>query len=151
VTGRQAAVAGVERTAGPTIATVPVRVLVDENVNVKDLLSQVQAQTTTMTEFEQTGLQRIRRISRDLDLASQFQTLVVIQPPQQSKKESLIFEHHMQNELDEGSDESAFALEIICHLEDNGLRININFDSAVLEIDWTAAGAHPKAGMCATK
>ena len=49
VTGRQVPVPCVERIAGPTIATVPVRVRWSWETDIQDLLQQVQAQAISMT------------------------------------------------------------------------------------------------------
>lgn len=80
VTGRHAPVANIERIAGPTIATVPVRVTLDWDSSVNNLLDTVQRQAIDMIPFEQTGLHRIRRISDEAEIACNFQTLLVIQP-----------------------------------------------------------------------
>jgi hypothetical protein len=80
VTGRQASVAGIERIAGPTIATVPIRVPVDKETSVMQLLHQVQAQAVEMIAFEQTGLQRIRQVSDEAEQCCNFQTVVVVRP-----------------------------------------------------------------------
>ena len=79
-TGRQAAVSGIESIRGPVIATVPVRLRLNDSVTVEDFLQGVQAQAVEMTAFEQLGLQRIQRISPDAKRASQFQSLLVVQP-----------------------------------------------------------------------
>ncbi|RFU81918.1 amp-dependent synthetase ligase [Trichoderma arundinaceum] len=80
VSGRQAPIPGIERIAGPTIATIPVRVKFDWTLTVKALLQQVQQQATELSAFEQFGLQRIQRVHEDNEDASQFQTLLVVQP-----------------------------------------------------------------------
>lgn len=95
VTGRQAAVPGVDKMTGPTMATVPVRIRLDkETTSVDEMLQRVQAQTIEMTQFEQVGLQKIRRISAETERGSQFQTLLVIQRIGQYRdgQHSLLFE-----------------------------------------------------------
>ncbi|RDA88619.1 hypothetical protein CP532_5896 [Ophiocordyceps camponoti-leonardi (nom. inval.)] len=80
VTGRQAPVDGIEHMAGPAIATVPMRVRLDWGDSVYKLLEAVQRQSTDMIPFEQTGLQRIRRMSEEAALACSFGSLMVVQP-----------------------------------------------------------------------
>ncbi|KAJ0344785.1 hypothetical protein COL154_013990, partial [Colletotrichum chrysophilum] len=82
VWGRNASVAGVEDMVGPTIATVPVLVRIEPGQAVSAYLSGVQDLATTMMPYEQTGLQRISRVSTEAQQACQFQTLLVVQPPQ---------------------------------------------------------------------
>lgn len=80
VNGRNAPVSGIHQIVGPTIATVPIRVRLDREKKIKDLLASVQDQATEMIPFEQTGLQHIRQLGTDAQAACDFQNLLVIQP-----------------------------------------------------------------------
>ncbi|PFH58188.1 hypothetical protein XA68_14045 [Ophiocordyceps unilateralis] len=80
VTGRQAPVDGIELMAGPAIATVPMRVTLDWEGSVHQLLDSVQRQSTDMIPYEQTGLQRIRRMGDEAAMACAFRSLMVVQP-----------------------------------------------------------------------
>ncbi|KAF2463979.1 acetyl-CoA synthetase-like protein, partial [Lindgomyces ingoldianus] len=80
VTGRQAAVAGVERMVGPAICTVPVRVKFCRTQRVTGFLEEIQAQAVEMIPFEQMGLQNIARLSPDAREACEFATIMVVQP-----------------------------------------------------------------------
>ena len=136
-TGRQAALSGVDQMLGPTIATVPVRVVLGREKSVEELQQQVQAQATEMTAFEQTGLQQIRRVSAESQQACGFQTLLVIQPPAASSdKQSELFirERHRTDENDHHGrfEFYTYALTIECKLEENGLRLRLGFDSNVV-------------------
>jgi amino acid adenylation domain-containing protein len=145
VTGRQAAVPGVERMVGPTIATVPVRVPLGGQKSVVDLLRQVQEQAVITTPFEQVGLQQIRRIDEDVRLASEFQTLLVLQPKEHGLEghESELFKTKasgVQNGDGQGEDEASslgvfnmYAIMLVCRLEARGLLMNIGFDPAMVD------------------
>ncbi|CAK1357927.1 unnamed protein product [Cercospora beticola] len=78
VTGRQAPVSGIESCAGPTLATVPVRISLDYDSSLKQSLEQIQRQATDMFSFEQAGLQRVRTMSAEAEEACNFQSLMVI-------------------------------------------------------------------------
>ena len=137
VTGRQAAVPGVERMIGPTIVTVPVRVVLDWAASVKDLLQQIQSQVLEMTKFEQTGLQRIRRISADVERSSQFQTLLMIQPREQedhvSDYKRCLRSVETDTDVTGGLDIfNTYAIMVVCQLEASGLDMQVSFDSNVL-------------------
>ncbi|EQL01471.1 non-ribosomal peptide synthetase [Ophiocordyceps sinensis CO18] len=80
VSGRSAPVAGLDRMAAPTIATVPVRVRMRGDQTVADYLDTAQRQATEMIPFEQTGLQRIAKLCSAGQKACMFQTLLVVQP-----------------------------------------------------------------------
>lgn len=87
VTGRQGAVHGVESIAGPAIATVPVRVrLQDDEATsspaVGQFLERIQSQAAQMVRYEQFGLQHIAKLGPDARDACAFSSLLVIQPVQ---------------------------------------------------------------------
>ena len=135
VTGRQAAVMNVGRMAGPTIATVPIRVSVDRENSVEQLLQQIQRQAVEMTAFEQMGLHRIRRVSPEAERGSQFQTLLVVQPAEEdSEVENELFRSTRTNVDDAGalSAFNTYAIMLECQLKEQGLQLNISFDSAVV-------------------
>jgi amino acid adenylation domain-containing protein len=83
LSGRQAPVAGVADMTGPTVATVPVRVRLDKQQPVADLLHHVQQQATEMVAYEQFGLRNIANTSPDAKDACDFSSLFVIQPVEQ--------------------------------------------------------------------
>ncbi|KAL9477702.1 hypothetical protein ACSS6W_007543 [Trichoderma asperelloides] len=95
VSGRQAPVSGIYRIAGPTIATIPIRTKFCWDSTVETLLQQVQQHAIELSTHEQFGLQRIQRAQEGNEEASQFQTLLVIQPATQgtSQKDDGLFSH----------------------------------------------------------
>jgi amino acid adenylation domain-containing protein len=138
VTGRQAPVAGIERIAGPTIATVPLRVPVDKEISVTQLLHQVQAQAVEMIAFEQTGLQRIRQFSDEAELCCSFQTVVVVRPQQehQQAQSTLLGACSFTGGLDDKDDHDAFntyALMFDCELRKTGLHIRMSHDTTIID------------------
>ncbi len=88
VSGRNAPVDGIDEMVGPTIATVPVRIKLGRNQKVAEYLEAVQRQATEMIPFEQTGLHRIAKIP-DCRQACDFQTLLVVQPQDDSSSDML--------------------------------------------------------------
>ncbi|OJZ79488.1 hypothetical protein ASPFODRAFT_213295, partial [Aspergillus luchuensis CBS 106.47] len=140
VTGRQEAVPGVERMAGPTIATVPVRITWSWCDDMQALLQQVQAQASSMTAYEQMGLQRIRRINADAEQGCQFQTLLVIQPPAQERKTNRTnilpeVERPKNRNIEENRQLNAFnsyAVMAECSLGADGIDVRVSYDSQVM-------------------
>jgi amino acid adenylation domain-containing protein/non-ribosomal peptide synthase protein (TIGR01720 family) len=139
VSGRQAAVPGIDRMIGPTIATVPVRVTINpEEMTVEELLHQIQTQAVEMTAFEQSGLQRIRRISPEAQRGCEFQTLLVVHPAEEEEKAS----HWFMSRRDENGEDDTnvtehdtYALTIECGLEQQGLRLRIAYDANILTVE----------------
>ncbi|KAM4055831.1 AMP-binding enzyme [Hirsutella rhossiliensis] len=139
VTGRQAAIPGIERMAGPAIATVPLRVALDWEDSVGRLLGAVQRQAVEMIPHEQTGLQRIRRVSEAAAVACGFQSLLVIQPGSGDGGDSATparpflteprgDDHHAA----QWQDFSTYAIVVECQLEADEVRVRIGFDSSVV-------------------
>ncbi|EGP85178.1 uncharacterized protein MYCGRDRAFT_110642 [Zymoseptoria tritici IPO323] len=133
--GRDAGVPGVEHMAGPTAATIPVRIVVHRGEEtVQELLTRTQEQRLTMQQFEQFGLPQIRRVSPEADLACNFQTLMVVHPVETCEPCPLF-----QDVLDEGRGAalndaaSTYALMLAFQLQPTGVHITINFDPAVLD------------------
>jgi amino acid adenylation domain-containing protein/non-ribosomal peptide synthase protein (TIGR01720 family) len=78
VTGRSAPLDGVLSLVGPTLATVPFRVPLNWNESVKALLDRVQMQSFAMLEYEQYGLQNIKKSAPSAAAACDFQSLLVV-------------------------------------------------------------------------
>lgn len=65
--------------AGPTLATIPVRVGVGRERLVTELLAEVQADAATMLAYEQEGMQNIRRFNMEALATLDSQSLLVVQ------------------------------------------------------------------------
>lgn len=139
VSGRQVAVPGVEHMAGPTIATVPVRVSLDRNLNLEDVFGQVQDNSARMIPFEQTGLQNIQRVSPEAQEACRFQTLLVVQPPvnrHDGANDSTVFAALNQDaasDMDGLDAFSTYAIALICEPNGDDLRLVLSSDSRVVK------------------
>jgi non-ribosomal peptide synthetase component F len=135
VSGRQAGVFGIQEIIGPTIATVPICVKLDWDQTIWQLLETTQRQAADMISFEQTGLQNIRHVSEEAALACQFQTLLVVEPVQTPGAEQRLFVQS-QKSVEETpttiTNFSTYALSIVCQLEDQGMDLQVHFDSATL-------------------
>lgn len=139
VSGRQAAVAGVDQMTGPTIATIPVRVALGahRNSSVADFLAAVQDQAIAATDYEQLGLQTIRKMSPAADRACQFQTLLVVQPKEEDEMlEESVF--YRAGEIMDLTDKESFAelssnaLVMECHFTSNSLKMQLSHDSKAI-------------------
>lgn len=135
LTGRNAAVPGVESMVGPAIATVPLRVrLNNRSKTVAEFLLSIQEQAVKMIDFEQTGLSQIGRVSAEAKAACQFQTLLVVQPIEETQIGSDLFlpddpDSDAQGLLDSFD---TYAVNVVCDLEQNGLHLQITYDDNVI-------------------
>lgn len=132
VSGRQAPVPGIEDVAGPTIATVPLRILVRGTVD--ELLHQVQGQAMEMIPFEQYGLQYIRQINQDAKYACDFQTLLLVHPSvEDSTIESPVFEDGLNDQETGSGSENTYAMMLTCQTSESKLDMQLSFDSTVVK------------------
>jgi amino acid adenylation domain-containing protein len=143
-TGRQAPVANIENMIAPTIAALPLRVKLEPNVTVKELLLQLHQQAIDMIPHEQSELSDILRASEDAALGSHFNSLLVIQHhgqdidfviPGGPFASADLRQPREKDARDEGlNDFNPHAVMIMCQLRKNGdLTIELNFDSRVLD------------------
>ncbi|KAF1935157.1 acetyl-CoA synthetase-like protein [Clathrospora elynae] len=115
----------------PLITTVPVRVYVRGDQAVSTFLKGVQQQSTEMIAYEQTGLQKIAKMSKGARHACGFQTLLVVQPagePPQS--DQTLGEWRGRSEL---QDFTTYGLMLQCTLAAEGVNITVSFDPRVVE------------------
>ncbi|KAH8690320.1 putative nonribosomal peptide synthase [Talaromyces proteolyticus] len=132
ITGRKASIQGLDRVAGPTIATVPIRVNIQKNLNAFEFLGVIQSQEIEMIPHEQTGLSTIRRISSETENACAFQTLLVVQSPEAKLQESGLFvSPSEQRDMTRYYNFTSYALSIICTPEGSNLMVEFCYDSAV--------------------
>ena len=92
VSGRQAAVDGLQDMPGPVIATVPIHVAIDREKPISVLLQNIQNQSSDMTTYEQFGLQNISKLGAEEREACNFTSLMVTQPKQfvDEQKDSVV-------------------------------------------------------------
>ncbi|KAF2966542.1 hypothetical protein GQX73_g7025 [Xylaria multiplex] len=134
--GRSAAVDGIAEISGPTIATVPVRVLLDSKKTVEDSLLELQEQIVAMIPFLQFGLHNIRRINEDTAKACGFQSQLVVQPPSITLGMDLGGLAKAQQEISQDYKEFAsYSFVMLCHMEEgsNNLLISVIYDSNILQ------------------
>lgn len=88
VSGRNAAVTALAEMPGPMIATVPIRIVLDQNQRVSQFLQGIQSQASDMTAYEQFGLQHISKLSQEAQEACDFTSLLVVQHAQKAHNAS---------------------------------------------------------------
>ena len=138
VTGRQGPLQGLDQIIAPLINAVPVRVKLDPGQDVESFLNAIQQQSIDMIAYEQTKLLDIRRINADTDRGSRFNTLLVVQPANPGGNNQPINGPFDQSKIGSANDKlddyNPNAVMILCQLtEDNGLSMEISFDSNVVD------------------
>ncbi|KAJ5307881.1 nonribosomal peptide synthase [Penicillium atrosanguineum] len=129
--GRNAPLVGIEMMAGPTFATVPVRVKWESSDRAAHYLNAVQQQATGMIAYEQIGLHKLAQVSPAARQACMFQTLLVVQPPGASEASDVF--GRWRSELDRGSRFDSYGLMLVVQLSEDEARISASFDSRMID------------------
>ncbi|KAL9588991.1 MAG: hypothetical protein Q9203_002206, partial [Teloschistes exilis] len=130
VSGRNAAVTGIDEMTGPTIATVPVRIRLKPDTTVDECLRAVQAESVAMIPFEQTGLQHIAHAGRDSQTACRFQNLLVVQPPQEETAICPLFQREISGEKNFNS----YGLTMLCYPHSDRMELEVRTDPEMLNV-----------------
>ncbi|KAI9042398.1 uncharacterized protein KD926_005476 [Aspergillus affinis] len=132
VNGRSAPVPGIEDIAGPTFATVPMRLHVRPGDTVDTLLTSLQQRSASMIPFQQIGLQYIRQLGPEPATACSFQCQLVIQSSGSSEQDGYTMAH-VRSEHEDYSAFASVAFFMVCHLANNGdVAVIVNFDERVV-------------------
>ncbi|KAF5708854.1 enniatin synthase [Fusarium globosum] len=130
--GRNAPVDRVEAIVGPTFATIPLRVDLSRSQKVSDYLNTIHQHSADVVNFEQSGLQRIAKMSPGCQNACMFQSLLVIQQDRSGSTghdEGLgvwktLSQHRWLN---------TYALMLEIRIGEKGIHISASFDQRVVE------------------
>ncbi|PLB52030.1 acetyl-CoA synthetase-like protein [Aspergillus steynii IBT 23096] len=135
VNGRNASVPGLDKLAAPTIATMPLRVILRNEDSVHETLLRMQQHAAELIPYEHTGLRWIKTCSYEAASACQFQSLLVVQ--QHARKESSpgLF-HHPMGDFPAQSNFSTHPLTVICDLAPEGVSVAIFYDSGLVSSEF---------------
>ncbi|KAF2404842.1 peptide synthetase [Trichodelitschia bisporula] len=140
-TGRSVPVKGADQIEGPMITTVPVRITIDRAAQIPEFLQRIHDQSIARIQHEHVGLQNIRRVSTDAQIACEVKTGLVIQPFEAvSEGEELLPGFKILGEADparEALEFNSYALMLVCALRSDGFQLYASFDSNVIEVAQT--------------
>ena len=132
VLGRTAPLPGIEKIAGPTASTVPVRTMVNPDLSVLEFLREVQNHAAEMMPYESFGIQRIQRLSQGARAACRFQNLLVVQP-EPADTSNLVCPVKVEaagDVLDNVRD--TYAMGVECSLGEQSIECNTAYDSKII-------------------
>jgi amino acid adenylation domain-containing protein/non-ribosomal peptide synthase protein (TIGR01720 family) len=87
--GRDIPVQNITDIIGPTFTTVPTRIQVERSSSVLQFLNEIQKNATDVIPFQHAGLQRIKRLDSDTEIACDFQNLLVVQTAEEAIESSM--------------------------------------------------------------
>lgn len=130
--GRHAPLSGITTMTGPTIATVPIRMSIDDNKIIAEFLHDVQQQATEMIQYEQVGLQNIRRFGSDLDKTCSFRNLLIVQPANPMDT----YDNKLFNDQLEDRDTATmftYPLTMQCEMANDNVKLIAQFDERFID------------------
>lgn len=133
MSGRTGSATNLNGIVGPTITTVPVRILLDPSKSVPDVLREIQSQGLDAIPFEHLGLSNIRRINANVRSKCDFQNLLIIQPRECSKIDESFMGSRQRNVIDMQQPFDTYALTMECQLNSVGLTATAIFDPQVID------------------
>ena len=131
LSGRTGSVTGVDRIVGPTVTTVPIRIVLDPCISVADFLQGIQNQALDMAPFEHRGLANIGQINTKAMLAC-LGSLLVIQPKPETDMDENIM-HRQQHESVHVGTFDTYPLTMECVLNDKSLTAKAIYDPEVID------------------
>ncbi|KAF4996410.1 hypothetical protein FDECE_12446 [Fusarium decemcellulare] len=132
--GRTIPLPGAELIEGPILATVPVRVRLDRTASVQEFLRSIQEQGVVRAAHEHLGIQHIRRLSDDAQIACEVTMGLVVQPqdpPAETENDELPSFRGGDAAL-EALHFNSYPLMLAVSLQQNGFRLLASFDSQLL-------------------
>ncbi|KAJ5668857.1 hypothetical protein N7462_009927 [Penicillium macrosclerotiorum] len=133
--GRTLRIPGVEQIEGPMIATVPVRIRIDRSAPTQEFLQSLQEQGIVRAAHEHLGMQNIRRVSADAQLACEVKMGLVIQPRQADAsyfQEDELPPFRVEDAAHEALRFNSYPLMLACSLQRGGFEVTASFDSNLI-------------------
>jgi amino acid adenylation domain-containing protein/thioester reductase-like protein len=139
VSGRQAPVHDLSDMAGPCVATVPVRILINRDQSVADFVSSVQTQASKMIAYEQFGIPNISKLTPEAQAACDFTSLLVIQPVQKMAEiddhgNAILVPFEMDEDIVQSSLEAYFTYPLVVQtlVSDDFFDFSLTYDTSML-------------------
>ncbi|OCL10211.1 nonribosomal peptide synthase-like protein [Glonium stellatum] len=127
--GREAPVPGIEEILGPTIATLPIRMVIDRQKTVMEFLSEVQKQSAETLPYQFAGLQHIKKLSSDTAMACEFQNLLAINHASDGDENGL---WNLQSTGTIGTNFFTYSLMASCTISRTEVEIEVHYDQNVI-------------------
>lgn len=134
-TGRTLPIPGVEQIEGPILATVPVRVRIDRTASIQEFLQYIQEHGVARSAHEHLGIQNIRRLSADAQIACEVKMGLVIQPREDDEPSSSgddLPSFRAGDAALEALHFNSYPVMLACSLQQGGFRVVASFDSRLL-------------------
>ena len=125
VSGRDTSLDGITTIIGPTIATVPLRLRINPEMDIATMLREIQEHTGAMIRHQHFGLHSISRIDEHTRLACDFKNLLIIYPPASGDLKPLGLNFKFQ----ENEDFQTQPLTILCREQNDCIEVTARYKS----------------------
>jgi amino acid adenylation domain-containing protein/non-ribosomal peptide synthase protein (TIGR01720 family) len=129
LTGRDAPLSGIASMIGPTIAAVPMRIQIERELSVQELLVDIQKQAAGVLPYQFAGLQHIKTLSPDATVACGFQTMLAITHAGEDVNQSI---WNLLSSESAGSSFHTYPLTISTTISDTRLDIDAHYDPVLI-------------------
>ncbi|KAI9709501.1 MAG: NRPS [Bogoriella megaspora] len=129
VTGRDAPVPGIVDMMGPTLATIPRRLRIDRSLSVREYLEDVQRTSSEVLPYQQAGLQHIKKLSLDAEIACGFQNLIAISQGDTDFDESFWGPRNLEGV---GNNFFTYPLTLSISIKDTTVELEAHYDQSLL-------------------
>ncbi|KAF4455702.1 nonribosomal peptide synthase [Fusarium austroafricanum] len=134
LSGRNAAVDGIENIAGPTSCTVPLRVRIDQGQDISSWLRSVQQSYVDAATYGQIGMNSISLVNKDAEVARHIRSLLIVQAPAPKAVSGLERIGCRKIETDaKGFLSYALVVECTPSMESDGMEVMVSYDANVLD------------------
>ncbi|PWY82054.1 acetyl-CoA synthetase-like protein [Aspergillus heteromorphus CBS 117.55] len=134
LSGRNLPLQGIESVRGPTIATVPARIRVQDDWTIEKFLQHVQDSATAMIPFEHIGLQNIKCLGESANSVCDMQSLLILQFPELDPQGSDEHDQPIMSQVSGTSSDGFYtnALNIECVIRQSGADVTVSYDENVI-------------------
>ena len=129
LTGRDAPVPGIDDMVGPTLATIPRRILVNRQLSVQEYLQEVQGQSVAAITYQHAGIQHIKRLGPEAAVACEFQNLITVN---HQGDDSLGGLFRMQGSGTEDTNFYTYPLMVTFDAGDANVAIHADYDQSII-------------------
>ncbi|CAG8890979.1 unnamed protein product [Penicillium egyptiacum] len=130
-TGRRATMPGVDLMSGPTIATFPLQVLVQDDQSIVEAWRQLHHRRGEMVQHEQFGLNQMRKLSPEAAALCKFQSLIVLQPKRRDDY-SLFSEVTQTQDLENHATFGTYPITLVVEPAGNAVSVQAVYDHHII-------------------
>ncbi|KAL1965991.1 hypothetical protein VTN77DRAFT_4931 [Rasamsonia byssochlamydoides] len=129
LTGRDAPLPGISGMIGPALATVPMRIRINRDLNVAEFLRDVQGQAAAIIPYQFSGLQNIMKLSQDAKIACDFQNLLAIEHDADDITGGFL---KLLSGNSGGSNFFTYPLNVSCTIKDGQMEVQAHYDENLI-------------------